>query len=1042
MPFTVMVCGLALALGLAGRFVLPDLYGGFRQRARTFVLSAWSWLWGEGWRGALTFAFAALALGTLIVVNSWDFPTFVGVVAAGVLISLLLSRRSATTTLAAAPLGRSDGYAQEPERPLGTRGGISLALASAASVGAVALLGLLAYIPFFLNFKAFFTQINLLIDGEPINGTGAVMRRTTLPEFTLVWAIFLFITLSYLVYRLWRFPWADAIDSLIGQEPSPSTRRGPAIEPGAAFARFRPSRRVLSPALVGTGSSGGVVQLSSGDPLGNAGATGTANQEPQPVASDLTEDGSHVEILAAPGGADANTPYFPEIEMPTTDGDEALREWDGAQSGLAPQIKIEPEPAGWLADAHEVVNEQAELSPTFEQPGVIPLWAGLLLLTFTAGFALLQAFLGQPVVALLVAIIGGLVTTLLSTTRSAPALFAGVLLVAGWLVALGVELVWLGDHLSGSDMFRMNTVFKFYIQVWVLVALGGALAVYYIVHGLPDLGTESSEREHLREDASAGVTPVSASLPAPDATSPNGHEHFSAPGLADDATPEPPPADNWLVWSADELGEMADPEYRPDLEPMPEPSWATLAQVAEEPLPDAVTVESGATTTLQPDTPMEDQARPIAANQRRGLLGVRWTVPRIAWVTVFSLFLLASFAFPIWGTPSRIKERFPISPPIGTLDGRAYMSTGVYVTDQSPYPVVLKYDLEGIRWLNANVPGLATIVELPAEYYRAGGMRVASNTGLPMVIGGLHQDEQRWGVYSRLVGDRQRDVNDLLTTTDVQKALIILSKYDVDYIYLGQLEQAKAGVAGMAKFAQMAQPDIGLLREVFRADAPEGTVGTIIYRVVREDNKDPRLVVGAPVESSGIPGISITPLPTPTPVPPPTPPVGDPVLSGLMAAVAANPTDRDARVALMEWFRDNGYPLEAAAQLEELIKLDPTSVNLRHMLGDMYQAGGQPDKALAAWEGARDIAPDNPDAHNKVGIAYMERRRYDDAIREFEAAVKVNPGFTESWFHLGEVHEMNGDVEGAKRAYQAAVDNAREPNGWSDSARNRLAQMP
>jgi tetratricopeptide (TPR) repeat protein len=355
---------------------------------------------------------------------------------------------------------------------------------------------------------------------------------------------------------------------------------------------------------------------------------------------------------------------------------------------------------------------------------------------------------------------------------------------------------------------------------------------------------------------------------------------------------------------------------------------------------------------------------------------------------------------------------------------------------------VLTYDLEGIRWLNANVPGLATIVELPAEYYRAGGMRVASNTGLPMVIGGLHQDEQRWGVYSRLVGDRQRDVNDLLTTTDVQKALIILSKYDVDYIYLGQLEQAKAGVAGMAKFAQMAQPDLGLLREVFRADEPEGTVGTIIYRVVREDNKDPRLVVGAPVESSGIPGISITPLPTPTPVPPPTPPVDDPVLSGLMAAVAANPTDRDARVALMEWFRDNGYPLEAAAQLEELIKLDPTSVNLRHMLGDMYQAGGQPDKALAAWEGARDIAPDNPDAHNKVGIAYMERRRYDDAIREFEAAVKVNPGFTESWFHLGEVHEMNGDVEGAKRAYQAAVDNAREPNGWSDSARNRLAQMP
>jgi tetratricopeptide (TPR) repeat protein len=403
--------------------------------------------------------------------------------------------------------------------------------------------------------------------------------------------------------------------------------------------------------------------------------------------------------------------------------------------------------------------------------------------------------------------------------------------------------------------------------------------------------------------------------------------------------------------------------------------------------------------------------------------------------------MLASFAYPIWGTPSRIKERFPVTPPLGTLDGRAYMSTGVYQTDQSPYPVVLKYDLEGIRWLNANVPGLATIVELPAEYYRAGGMRVASNTGLPMVIGGLHQDEQRADVYARLVGDRQRDIVDLLTTSDIQKALVYLSKYDVDYIYLGQLEQARAGTAGMAKFSQMASPDIGLLREVFRADSTEGGAGTIIYQVVRDNNKDPRLIVGAPVENSGIPGISITPLPTPTAVPPPTPPVDDPVLTRLMAAVAANPTDRAARLTLMEWFRDNNYPLAAAEQLEEMVKLDPTSVNLRHMLGDMYQIGGLPDKALAAWEAARDIAPNNPDAHNKVGIAYMDRRRYPDAIREFEAAVQVNPAFTESWFHLGEVQEQNGNVDAARRAYQSAIDNAREADGWSDAARARLAQL-
>ena len=41
-----------------------------------------------------------------------------------------------------------------------------------------------------------------------------------------------------------------------------------------------------------------------------------------------------------------------------------------------------------------------------------------------------------------------------------------------------------------------------------------------------------------------------------------------------------------------------------------------------------------------------------------------------------------------------------------------------------------------LNLMNKNIQGLATIAELPAEYYRADGMRAASNTGLPMVIGG------------------------------------------------------------------------------------------------------------------------------------------------------------------------------------------------------------------------------------------------------------------------------------------------------------------
>ncbi len=44
-------------------------------------------------------------------------------------------------------------------------------------------------------------------------------------------------------------------------------------------------------------------------------------------------------------------------------------------------------------------------------------------------------------------------------------------------VGAGTELVVLADDLIGSDWYRMNTIFKFYNQVWVLLALAGAAFV-------------------------------------------------------------------------------------------------------------------------------------------------------------------------------------------------------------------------------------------------------------------------------------------------------------------------------------------------------------------------------------------------------------------------------------------------------------------------------------------------------------------------------------------------------------------------------------
>ncbi|GHO91740.1 hypothetical protein KSF_017880 [Reticulibacter mediterranei] len=57
-------------------------------------------------------------------------------------------------------------------------------------------------------------------------------------------------------------------------------------------------------------------------------------------------------------------------------------------------------------------------------------------------------------------------------------LYTYLLLIMGVGIVLGMELVYVRDFLDGGDYARMNTVFKFSMQVWLCMAIGGALVVH------------------------------------------------------------------------------------------------------------------------------------------------------------------------------------------------------------------------------------------------------------------------------------------------------------------------------------------------------------------------------------------------------------------------------------------------------------------------------------------------------------------------------------------------------------------------------------
>ena len=200
----------------------------------------------------------------------------------------------------------------------------------------------------------------------------------------------------------------------------------------------------------------------------------------------------------------------------------------------------------------------------------------------------------------------------------------------------------------------------------------------------------------------------------------------------------------------------------------------------------------------------------------RGRTGWRATFS-YAWAAAFVLLLIGSLYYPLAAAKTK-----PDTPYAGrTLDGLSFV--------QQNRPA--EYD--AIAWLKQNAPPDAAIVEAVGEWSDWG--LVSRSTGLPTIVNWLgHQKQWRggWEIFDadkpdvsralrdKYFDDRTAEVERIYTTLDPAEAQVILYKYDIDYVYIGQRERDKYGMEGISKFDAIADP-------VF-AD-PNGEA--IIYRV-------------------------------------------------------------------------------------------------------------------------------------------------------------------------------------------------------------------
>jgi uncharacterized membrane protein len=171
---------------------------------------------------------------------------------------------------------------------------------------------------------------------------------------------------------------------------------------------------------------------------------------------------------------------------------------------------------------------------------------------------------------------------------------------------------------------------------------------------------------------------------------------------------------------------------------------------------------------------------------------------RGVWLGLLAVLMIGVMVYPVLGTRDRNVRRFEFSGL--ALDGMAYMETGTYVDHEGP--LTLKYDFDAIEWMQENVEGSPVIIEGLSDQYRWGN-RVSIYTGLPAVIGwDWHQRQQRVG-YAYTVSERRVEVDRFFDSTLKDTAVRILDKYNVKYVYIGEMEHAKYTAAGLEKFESM-----------------------------------------------------------------------------------------------------------------------------------------------------------------------------------------------------------------------------------------------
>ena len=98
-------------------------------------------------------------------------------------------------------------------------------------------------------------------------------------------------------------------------------------------------------------------------------------------------------------------------------------------------------------------------------------------------------------------------------------------------------------------------------------------------------------------------------------------------------------------------------------------------------------------------------------------------------------------------------------------------------------------DAAAIRWLQSNIEGTPIVLEAHGDSY-TDYCRVSAMTGLPTVLG-WYVHEWLWRGDTDDLNEKRTQIDTIYTSMDETQVSALLEEYDVEYIFIGQMEREK-----------------------------------------------------------------------------------------------------------------------------------------------------------------------------------------------------------------------------------------------------------